>query len=309
MSASSGHRDNDCISGKSHEIYLDRNSGEIICTNCGLVLQNHMIDPDWSLPRSDSKFGQSGTPTIEFEGAIPISQRTTLNTRQSDVIPVALKRAIRWNKSRTWTERRQLIGILAIRSVCDTIGLGENIRTQSNVLYQKIMKCAEFRNQSLELLGGVAVFYTARVQQVPLSLAEIFPSMKFSENLAYKIYYKMLHVLKLPRPAVNPCLYIPQFGQELDLPQHIISFAMKIVSHYNSVLENRSLSPKGLAVAGLYYACRVLKVARSQYLVAKLGDITESTLRSRIKDLERFIRRQEHQIEFDSLPVDQPAFI
>ncbi|MHA1510791.1 MAG: hypothetical protein ACTSRX_03630 [Promethearchaeota archaeon] len=77
----------------------------------------------------------------------------------------------------------------------------------------------------------------------------------------------------------------------LRVNQDINELARKIIDNFKKSVNLSGFKLKGIAAAGVYIACRLNYVPKSQKEVSNAANITDCTLRSRVKDMEIYLRR------------------
>ncbi|MFX0098215.1 MAG: hypothetical protein ACFFCS_01450 [Candidatus Hodarchaeota archaeon] len=77
------------------------------------------------------------------------------------------------------------------------------------------------------------------------------------------------------------------YASQLNIHQSVITKAEQILINAQGKLNTAGKAPKGYIAASLYIACQQLGEHRSQKQIASVCNITEVTLRSRIKEFQK----------------------
>ena len=80
---------------------------------------------------------------------------------------------------------------------------------------------------------------------------------------------------------------MPRYASQLNIHQTVITKAEQILINAQGKLNTAGKDPKGYIAASLYIACQQLGEHRSQKQIASVCNITEVTLRSRIKEFQK----------------------
>ena len=161
-------------------------------------------------------------------------------------------------------------------------------------LFLKIIKQDVFQNHYIKLIATVSFYQIIKEEKNPLGLIEIIENSGFSNRLANKYHYilrKLLNIRTLSGKTNDPNIYIPKICSSLRVNQDINELARKIIDNFKKSVNCSGFKLKGIAAAGVYIACRLNHIPKSQKEVSNAADITDCTLRSRVKEMEIFLRR------------------
>ena len=259
-----------------HDLHIDLTTGDTICKNCGLVIDEHLvISQNYGNWRSNIN-------------KISTNQQKDRNFSQD------LIRALRRGHNMSWNERREKIGINEINRITALHNIGKSIKERAIKLFQKIIKQDVFQNHYIKLIAAVSFYQIIKEEKNPLGLTEIIENSDFSNRLANKYYYtvrKCLNIRSLSKKSNDPNIYIPKICSSLRVNQDINEYARKIIDNFKKSVNLSGFKLKGIAAAGVYIACRLNHIPRSQKEVSKAANITDCTLRSRVKDMEIYLKR------------------
>ncbi len=259
-----------------HELVIDIITGDTICKKCGLVIDEHLVI---------SQNYTNWSPNIDN---FHTYQRKDRNFSQD------LIRALRRGHNISWNERREKIGINEINRITALHNVGKSIKERSINLFQKIIKQDVFQNHYIKLIATVSFYQIIKQENNPLGLTEIIGNSDFSIRLANKYYYtvrKLLNIRSLSEKSNDPNMHIPQICSSLRVNQDINEIARKIINIFKNSVNISGFKLKGIAAAGVYIACRLNSIPRSQKEVSTAAKITDCTLRSRVKEMEIYLRR------------------
>jgi len=259
-----------------HELHIDPITGDTICKNCGLVIEEHLVISqnycNWSLNKDDfSKY-----------------QRKDRNYSQD------LIRALKRGYNISWNERREKIGINEIIRITALHNIGKSIKERAINLFQKIIKQDVFQNHYIKLIAIISFYQVLKQENNPLGLKEIIENSDFSIRLANKYYYtvrKLLNIRTLSEKSNDPNIHIPKICSSLRVNQDINELARKIINNFKKSVNFSGFKLKGIAAAGVYIACRLSHIPKSQKEVSNAANITDCTLRSRVKEMDNYLRR------------------
>ncbi len=259
-----------------HELHIDQITGDTICKKCGFVIDEHLVI---------SQNYANWSPNIN---KFPTNQQKDRNFSQD------LIRALKRGHNISWNERREKIGINEINRIAALHNIGKSIKERAIKLFQKIIKQDVFQNHYIKLVAAVSFYQIMKEEKNPLGLTEIIENSGFSNRLANKYYYilrKLLNIRSLPGKTNDPNIYVPKICSLLRVNQDINELARKIIDNFKKSVNCSGFKLKGIAAAGVYIACRLNHIPKSQKEVSSAADITDCTLRSRVKNMEIYLRR------------------
>ena len=253
-----------------HELHIDHITGDTICTKCGLVIDEHLV------------ISQNYVNWQSNVDSFSTFQQKDRNFSQD------LIRALRRGHNITWNERREKIGINEINRITALHNIGKSIKERAIKLFQKLIKEDVFQNHYIKLIAVVSFYQIIKEEKNPLSLTEIIENSDFSNRLANKYYYtvrKCLNIKSLSIKSNDPNIYIPNICSSLRVNQEINELARKIIDNFQKSVNLSGFKLKGIAAAGVYIACRLKYIPKSQKEVSNAANITDCTLRSRVRDM------------------------
>jgi len=284
------------------EFVSDHQNGEIVCSNCGLVIDEDQIDmgPEWRAftphernSRQRTGLGMSytlydkGLSTV-FKGYLDAN-----GNRLKDETRIKMDRLRRYdNRSKfdeTW--RRNLsIAMAELDRLNAVLHLPRSIKEQAAILYRKALKLDLIRGRSIDAFVAATLYAACRKAMVPRPLKEISQLSPREHGEIARTYRLLLKEMKLKMPIDGPMKFIPSIAAKLNLRRDTEQLAIKIL---RKAKERNGLSgkdPRGLAAASLYMACIQNDDKRIQKNVASAAGTTEVTLRNRLRGLEKTLK-------------------
>jgi transcription initiation factor TFIIB len=277
------NQESDCVSGAWHDLYQDRVNGQIVCRKCGLILAEQQFDSEWSLPREILK--------REFISPAITTSFTSLNPKPSDQIPTTLTRALKWSRNTSWLEKKITLGLIDQKISCEKLNLSNSVREQAAVLYRRAVQLAEFHGAHYILLAYVTLYYICRTQQVPLNWEDLLIDTPYTKSGGIKYFSILINRLHLKRPAVNPTLLLSKIVAKMRLETIVEEKTRDIIQRYSQVVNTSGVDPRGIMGAGLFLACQQFHIIYSQGTIAKQLNITEGTIRNRVREITSWLNR------------------
>ncbi len=288
----------------------DLQNGETVCSNCGLVIDQDLIDmgPEWRAftPQEKSDRQRTGlgmSYTLYDKGLSTVfkGDRDANGNRLKDETRIKMDRPRRYdNRSKfdeTW--RRNLsIAMAELDRMSTALHLPQNIKEQSAVLYRKALKMDLIRGRSIDAFVAATIYAACRQAKVPRPLKEISKLSTREHGEIARTYRLILREMNLKMPIDGPMKFIPSIAAKLKLRRDTEQYAIEILRKAKARNGLSGKDPRGLAAAALYMACMHKDDKRIQKDVADAAGTTEVTLRNRLRGLEKTLA--------DVDPVDMP---
>ncbi|MCK5724195.1 MAG: transcription initiation factor IIB [Gammaproteobacteria bacterium] len=260
--------------------------GEIVCSDCGLVIKERSVD----LSHSDKRAYTSQEKNQRDHTGAPISSLlpdiglTTVIDRKNIKDP-DLKRAVKWNTRITWEKRNILIATTELKRICSNLNLPNHIKFEAIKLYKEAFKKKLLRGRSINSMIAASIYLAIRLKRIPRTLQEILDESSESEKDIRRCYRVLIREFNIKSPNTNPSDLIPTYIATLKLGPDIEINSTKIVNAYSERFSTSGKDPKGIVAGAIYLACRMKGLELTQKEIAEVVGVTEVTLRSRYKEL------------------------
>jgi len=280
----------------------DYKRGELICSDCGLVIEDRIIDPgpEWRGFDSDQRLarehtGPPATYTIHDRG---ISAMIDPHDHDSGGSPLKPETRAQMHRLRKWDKRSRMSGhiernlsyaLSELDRVACQLRLPRNVRESASMIYRRTVESGMTRGRSIESSTASAIYISCRQFRIPRTLEELAEVTKHSKKEIGKSYRLIARGLGIHLPPVNAMDYIPRFTSELGLPGTVGTRAAGILKQ---VVEGGLVSgkgPAGIAAAAIYAACVLVDVKRTQTEISEITGVTEVTVRNRYKDIVEYL--------------------
>ena len=287
-----------CPGCGSTRISKDYSRGELICGNCGLVLDEDMIDhgPEWRAFDSDQheKKARTGSPmtyTIHDKG---LSTMIGWENRDSYGKSIPTRNRAQLYRLRKWerrirvadsTERNLAIALTELDRTASSMGIPRNVRETAALIYRRAVTKNLIRGRSIEGVSAAAQYAACRQCNVPRTLDEISEASRVSRKEIGRIYRFIARELELKLMPTSPQDYIARFCSELKLSSDVQGKALELLKQAADKELTSGRGPTGMAAATIYIASVLCGERRTQREVADVAGVTEVTIRNRYKEL------------------------
>jgi len=285
--------------GSTH-LSKDYSRAELVCRNCGLVLDEDIIDhgPEWRAFDSDQreKRARTGAPmtyTIHDKG---LSTTIGWKNRDSYGKSIPTRSRAQLYRLRKWqrririsdaTERSIAFALSELDRMASGMGLPRTVRETAAMVYRKAAKRNLVRGRSIGGVASASLYAACRQCHVPRTLDEICSVAHMSRKEIGRTYRYIARELELKLLPTIPRDYISRFCSELKLSADVQAKTLEILVEATNKELTSGRGPTGLAAASLYIASVLCGERRTQREVADVAGVTEVTIRNRYKEITR----------------------
>jgi len=283
--------------GRTH-LSRDYSRGELVCNDCGLVIDEDFIDhgPEWRAFDGDqrekrARVGAPMTYTIHDKG---LSTEIDWSNKDSYGKTIPTRNRAQLYRLRKWqrrvriadaTERNLAIALTNLDRMASGMGLPRTVRETAAMVYRKAALKNLIRGRSIEGVTAAALYAACRQYHVPRTLDEISEVSNIKRKEIGKNYRFIAKELKLKLLPTSPEDYISRFCSELKLSNEVQVKTMEILKLAAEKALITGRGPTGNAAASLYIASVLCGERRTQREVADVAGVTEVTVRNRYKEL------------------------
>ncbi|MEM4330591.1 MAG: TFIIB-type zinc ribbon-containing protein [Candidatus Pacearchaeota archaeon] len=281
-----------CPECGSKKLFFDETKSELICKNCGLVIEENPVDTTHELRAFDKteKKTRSGAPLSmqKFDKGL-----TTNVGEVSDIYKLdSNDQTKKYLRIRQWQERvstaieRNLRQAMAeLRKVASFLDLPIVVREEAARVYNFVLQRGLVRGRSMESVIASCIYAACRSYNIPRTLDEISAASEVERKEIGRTYRFIIRRIGLKLVPSSPKEYISRFASTLHLSPKAQNEAIEILSRKEISDLTSGRGPAGIAAAALYVAALLNDEKRTQREVADVAGITEVTIRNRYKEL------------------------
>jgi transcription initiation factor TFIIB len=283
-------------SGKN--LIHDRDTGETICGDCGLVVYEQMMDkgPEWRAFTSEEKTSRSrvGMPTsysIHDKGlSTTISQvdRDAYGRKLPMSTRLQMWRLRKWQiRSRVHSsvDRNLAQAMGELERLCSMVSISPPIKEKAAVAYRKALDKGLVRGRSINAIAAAALYAACRKSGSPRSLSEIAKASLVNKKDVARCYRLLLQELDFHMSISDPLIYVSKISEKTGISGKTQGTAIAIIREAKQKRFSAGKDPMGLAAAALYIACLQNAEKNTQSDIAAAAGVTEVTVRNRYKNL------------------------
>ncbi|MFW9829839.1 MAG: transcription initiation factor IIB family protein [Candidatus Thorarchaeota archaeon] len=273
-------------------------NGYNVCTNCGTTISKVI-----SYKPGRQNFLEESTKSHNIEPVrSPIGPRTiikgNLDGKGNYLSPKALsnyKRLSKINKGLVnGFERNLWIALPKLNLIKSQLNLPNYIIEDAFTIYISAVKKKLTLGRTINGILSVSLYLALKFHSKPIIINQILSACQISKK---KFIYCYKAVIKNVIPNLNlrisnftPQEYINKFYEELHLSINCRNIAIKVVEESKKKgLITSGKDPKGIAAASLYLSSKKNDEQRTQKQICKIANVSEITLRMRLKEISSLI--------------------
>ncbi|MBI2670822.1 transcription initiation factor IIB [Candidatus Woesearchaeota archaeon] len=290
-----------CPECGSINLLLNKEKGEVICKDCGLVVEEKMIDFSHEWREFDheqsAKRRRAGAPMsyTRYDRGLGTSVG-----QKADVYQLDTKERSKFFRLRKWQyristaiERNLKLALAELKRVSSYLKLPKSVEEESARIYTMAVQRGLVRGRSMESVVAGALYAACRRHEVPRTLDELSEASGIDKKEIGRTYRFITRELGIRILPSNPVDYIPRFASALKLSPETQSKAVEILEQAQEAELTSGRGPTGIAAASLYVAALANNEKRTQREVADVAGVTEVTIRNRYKELLKELKLKE----------------
>jgi transcription initiation factor TFIIB len=289
------------ICKRSDKIVTDPESGEIICSNCGMVISDKDEDTSHSERRifsggqMDETRARTGAPTslashdMGLATIVGKHDKDASGTKINPSICSTMQRLRTWDfrlKLNTPSDRSLREAFQLLDTLKDKLGLSDAVVENTAYLYRKAQQRGFLRGRSIPVVICATTYIACRALGVSKTMKDIAVASNVKRRNIARIYRQLVLELDYYKvPNTDPLKCVTKVANNANLTEKTKRRALNIMEKVTENEISAGKDPMGLAATVLYISCIKTGENISQKEISYVAGVTEVTLRNRFKDL------------------------
>jgi len=278
---------------------MDIEMGELVCGNCGLVIEENALDrgAEWRAFTNQEKESRErvGVPTRYYQSDKGLStviriDRDAFGRPLSPEVRRQMWRLRRWQIRSSFgasKDRNISQAMDELQRLSEKLHIPSSVREMAAVIYRKALDKDLIRGRCIAAIVAGALYAACRFTKTPRTLKEITEASHRNQKEISRAYRLVVKDLEMEMPVDDPLDYATKIAEKAGVSSDVEGLAIKIIREAKNKKATMGKDPSGLAAAALYIASKLQKEKITQKRLAKAADITEVTVRNRTKDLKK----------------------
>ncbi|RNJ77513.1 MAG: transcription factor IIB [Nitrosopumilus sp. B06] len=283
----------------------DIQNGEIICSGCGVVVDDQMADfgPENTSSNLEDKMrlARATGQTTYSQHDLGITTDISISTKDFSGKPINHNMANQMQHLRKWQQRirvsnpreRRLANVLVkMGDACNGLNLPRNVLETASIIYRNLDEHVEVKGKSVASITAATIYMACKQCDVVRSLEEICrgicatKDVKSKTKLAAKYYRNMVMEMgQKTAPVVTMDKYISMIANKTHTEVRVARLALEIAEKTKNSTIADGKAPNGIAAAYLYVSSVLLGQNVLQRDVSSVANVTEVTIRNRCKEI------------------------
>ncbi|MFB5646048.1 MAG: transcription initiation factor IIB family protein [Nitrosopumilaceae archaeon] len=269
----------------------DNENGELVCINCGSVLEEKLNNQNEVHAHSLEEFmGQTRTGPKNSLTMYDKGMNSVIGDKDSSGRSLTAFNKSKFRRLRLWDKRSKMKNspqrtlnksLIFLNSMKEKLGIHDLVLESSAYLFRKIMQAGLTRGRDANSLMGAALYVSCRQTSTPRSLMDIAKVGNITKKTLQKDVRTIVNRLDLEMPQYDISSFITRMSNDFNFDEKTKRFALKILKDAEKKGLVEGKHPMGQAVASLYLASILNGYSVSQQEFAKVSGITAVTLRNR----------------------------
>jgi transcription initiation factor TFIIB len=290
-----------CLICKNNHIITDSESGEVICSNCGMIIsdRNQEISrPEWRFysAEQENERSRTGIPITLAKADMGLATLIGKDDRDASghlldgAMRNRMQRLRRWDlrtRNHTASDKNLLQAFSKLDVLKDKLALSDAVVEKIAYIYRKVQHRGLIRGRTISGLIAAAIYAGCREMETPWTLKDIAAASNVKRKDIARNYRMLLFELNLKVPNADPIKCIVKVANRANLTENTKREAIAIMKDVAKKEISAGKDPMGLAATVLYLSSLRTGEETTQTQIAQASGVTEVTVRNRLKELKR----------------------
>ena len=272
----------------------DNVTGERFCGKCGYVMSERMesAGPEWrSFLDDDQSKSRTGDKTSLSRHDMGLA--TIINPVNRDATGKKLSKGMQISigRLRVWDSRSQSQPVdrnlrdafNELYKMKDKLALPDAVIEKAAYIYRKALEKKLVRGRSIPTMMAASLYAACRDAETPRTLKDVADIANIKRRNIATCYRLLIREFDLRVPVVDSVQCISRIASKAGLSEKTKRDAVQILRKAEQEEASAGKNPMGLAATALYVACLENGENVSQREIAMASNVTEVTLRNRLK--------------------------
>ncbi len=286
-----------CSVCKNGRPIADPESGELVCSDCGLVFSEkaHENRAEWrNFGSENNDRARTGSPMSLAQhdmGLNTVIGNNNKDSRGQNIDPSMhsmIHRLRIYNfrsQAHTSTDRYLMRAFGELGRQRDKLGLSEAMIDKTAYIYRKALGKGLIRGRSTSAILAAAIYIACREMGAVRSLKDIGEIIDVKRKVISRSYRILILELEMIMPVIDPMKCIAKIANKAKLSEKSKRMAMDVMKDLVNTEASAGKGPMSLAATILYLSSLRNDEAVTQKYISEAAGVTEVTIRNRIKDL------------------------
>ncbi len=274
--------------------------GNVVCRHCGSCFGSQLVENERRAYTVDELKNRKRTePVWRTFGPRTVMSGIKNDSKGNSLPPAKQALFARLSKIQgsliSSIERNYWEAKPKLQSFAHKLGVPDHIIETAWKIYSEVAKQKLTMGRSIQAFTAASLYAAIRIHNFPRLLEEVVESASISTRAVHRslgmIMRNVLPKLGYMYRPITPRSLVFRFGNDLDLSISIQKQAADILREAaRGGMTRIGKDPKGLAAAALYIVAKKTAEKKTQTDFAEVARITEVTLRTRVKEILKYLK-------------------
>lgn len=286
-----------CSACKNDRPIMDPESGELVCSCCGLVFSDKASETraEWrnfDFEKNDrARVGSPSSLALHDMGLATVIGKTNSDSsgrKLDSSVHSAIQRLRIWDfrtQAHTSADRNLMQAFNELGRVRDKLALSDAIIEKTAYIYRKAQEKNLIRGRSTSSILAAAIYIACREMGASRSLRDMVEITNVKRKVISRSYRLLVTELDIKMPLVDPMKCIAKIANKAKLSEKTKRMAIDMMNDLTRKEMSAGKGPMGLAATVLYLSGLRNSEYVTQKEIAEAAGVTEVTIRNRVKDL------------------------
>ena len=282
---------------KKQEIVTDIHTGEVACSNCGIVSSEPIVDLGAEMVGGNSTDYQSNSRVGAKRSLkmIDMGLSTLIEAKDKDVTGKSLSIENRrmFYRLRMWdrnsrsavTSKSFQKAFTLLDAMGSKLGLPESVIEESAYLFRKVAARKILAGRSTAAMLSATIYATCRITDTPRTLQDIADAANIKKKVLQRTYRFLAKEMDIAPESYTPSEFVTRIAKGLNLSEKTQRLTFKILDLCSKKHVSTSKNPMAMAAAAIHLASTINAERVSQLKISKISGISAVTIRERRKEI------------------------
>jgi transcription initiation factor TFIIB len=217
---------NGCPQCGSLNLVTDETNGEVVCSQCGLVITENALDraPEWRAYTLEERRSKSRTGAPIRYSIFDKGLHTTINgfrDASGNSLSAKAKRQAwrlrKWQNStrvRDSRNRNLMQAMNELQMLSEKLHVSSSIKELAAVIYRKALDEDLTRGRTIAGITAAALYVACRFTETPKTLNDIVKVSARNRGEVSRAYRLLVRILKIEMPSHDPLNYVSRIAEK-----------------------------------------------------------------------------------------------
>lgn len=278
-------------------VVTDVNTGEVLCTNCGSVLEEKIesFGPEYQTRGFEQYMEKSRSGSKSTLALDDMGLSTIIGTKNKDATGNSLTYDMKntFERLRMWdsrsksssVERSLKTAFVLLNTVKEKLAIPDTVIEKTAYLYRKALAKKMTRGRNISALVSAALYVSCKESGVPRTLNDIANAANVKVNDVSKHLRILVEKLDLRLASYDSADFVSRIASSVGIGEKTQRDALSILASAKKKGLVEGKNPIAMAATSLYLSSIMNKESKTQREIARASGISEVTIRSRTKFL------------------------